>query len=63
MVKYKGFITYLKTNGRFLRRQGSKHEIWEKGMKQTSVRRHPSINKLTCWAICKQLEISKYPFR
>ena len=61
MVKYKDFISHLKNCGCELLRQGSKHEIWCNKNKQTSVPRHPQINKITCWAICKQLGISKYP--
>ncbi|HPH87916.1 MAG TPA: type II toxin-antitoxin system HicA family toxin [Chitinophagales bacterium] len=63
MVKYKDFIKHLKVNGCTLLRQGNKHEIWEKDGKQSSVPRHPNINKLTCWAICKQLGIPKYPIK
>jgi mRNA interferase HicA len=61
MVKYRDFIRHLKDNGCEMLRQGAKHEIWAKGLRQTSVPRHSAINKLTCWAICKQLEIEKYP--
>ena len=47
MVKYKDFIKHLKVNGCTLLRQGNKHEIWEKDGKQSSVPRHPNINKLS----------------
>ena len=63
MVKYRDFISYLTDNGCHLLRQGANHEIWSNGSLQTSVPRHPKINKLTCWAICKQLRLKKYPVR
>lgn len=61
MVKYNELIKYLKKQGCMLLRNGSKHDIWIHKDKQSSVPRHPQINKLTCWAICKQLEIAKFP--
>jgi len=47
-------------------REGKRHEIWGHDLvaghsKQSSVPRHPGIVKQTCWAICKQLEIPKFP--
>lgn len=63
MVKYKEFIAHLKKNECQLLRQGSNHEIWHNGALQTSVPRHPQINKLTCWAICKELQVSKFPVK
>lgn len=66
MIKYREFVTHLKSNGCFLIRNGKNHEIWGHdigggAIKQSSVPRHPSIVKQTCWAICKQLGIPKFP--
>jgi mRNA interferase HicA len=63
MVKYKEFIKHLKSEGCQILRQGANHEIWRSKTKQSSVPRHPLINKFTCWAICKQLEINKFPIK
>lgn len=63
MIKYREFIAHLKANGCYLIREGKNHEIWGHEDKQSSVPRHPGIVKQTCWAICKQLNIPKFPPR
>ncbi|MHB8261979.1 MAG: type II toxin-antitoxin system HicA family toxin [Bacteroidia bacterium] len=67
MIKYRDFIRHLRASDCTLVRQGSNHEIWNHSsdgiIKQSSVPRHPNLVKQTCWAICKQLEIPKFPVR
>ena len=65
MIRYREFVKHLTKNDCWLIRQGSNHEIWghtfDGVQKQSSVPRHPNLVKHTCWAICKQLGIPKFP--
>lgn len=60
-VKRNQFIKHLESNGCYLHRNGSKHDIFQnsKTQKKTTVPRHPSLDKHLCDLICKQLEIPK----
>ena len=61
-VKRNEFLQYLAMHKCFLQRHGSKHDIYknETKNKQTTVPRHPKLDKLLCEAICKQLEIPRF---
>jgi predicted RNA binding protein YcfA (HicA-like mRNA interferase family) len=60
-VKRNEFLQHLSKHQCFLQRHGSKHDIYKNNLnnKQTTVPRHPKLDKFLCDAICKQLEIPK----
>jgi predicted RNA binding protein YcfA (HicA-like mRNA interferase family) len=58
------FIRYLKKQGCTIDESGGSHaEILSAEGKVASLPRHTEIQNGTAWAICKQLEIPKPPFR
>ena len=58
-MKKKDFEYYLKQQGCKLKRQGSKHEIWENksGEFWSTVPRHKELKNQLCAKICKDLNI------
>lgn len=62
-MKRKAFEKYLNAHNCYLERHGAKHDIFKNhtNQKQTTVPRHPNIERNLCKAICKQLEIPQ-PF-
>ncbi len=58
-MKRKALIKHLKKYNCELKRNGSKHDIYENldNGKATTVPRHPNVKKFTCRSICKTLEI------
>ncbi len=60
-VKRNEFLHHPAKNQCFLQRHGSKHDVYKNlsNNKQTTIPRHPNLDKFLCDAICKQLEIPK----
>jgi len=58
-IKRNELVRHLENNGCYLKRHGSKHDLYMnlKTGKQTTIPRHPKIDRWLCGAICKQLEI------
>jgi hypothetical protein len=60
-VKRNEFMQHLANHQCYLRRHGSKHDIYQNSLtkKKTTVLRHPKLERFLCDAICKQLAIPK----
>ncbi|MCD6585410.1 MAG: type II toxin-antitoxin system HicA family toxin [Desulfobacteraceae bacterium] len=58
-MKRNNFIKFLISNGCYLKRHGSRHDIYANIIngRQTPVPRHPEIKESLCKLIKKQLEI------
>ncbi|MBF0537701.1 MAG: type II toxin-antitoxin system HicA family toxin [Nitrospirae bacterium] len=56
-MKRKEFLTYLKTHGAELIREGIRHSIYAKDNKKTQVPRHTEIADELVNKICKDLSI------
>jgi len=56
-VKRTQLIKYLKKQGAFLLREGSRHGIYQKGVLKTEVPRHNEIVDELARKICKDLNI------
>jgi len=56
-VKRKELIKYLKNNGAYLVREGSRHSIYEKGRLRTEIPRHIEIIDELARKICRDLEL------
>ena len=60
-VNRRELIKYLKRNGFYLLREGSKHSIYTNGKKIIPVKRHRTLDRITANEICKQAGL-KPPF-
>ncbi len=53
-VKRRDLVKYLKVNGFYLLREGSKHSIYTNGIKMLPVKRHLTLDRITANELCKQ---------
>lgn len=53
-VRRRELIRYLKENGFYLLREGSKHSIYTDGVKTIPVKRHRLFDRITANELCKQ---------
>ncbi|WP_374759057.1 type II toxin-antitoxin system HicA family toxin [Dyadobacter chenwenxiniae] len=60
-IKRNELIRHPENHSCHLKRNGEKHDLYFNGInsKQTTIPRHPKIDKHLCEAICKQLGIEK----
>ncbi|WP_374759338.1 type II toxin-antitoxin system HicA family toxin [Dyadobacter fanqingshengii] len=60
-IKRNELIRHLEIHSCYLKRNGAKHDLYSNVLnsKQTTIPRHPKIDKHLCEAICEQLGIEK----